>query len=146
MILPVLRSGAALFAVAIVTCGASAQTSNYRSASAEAGKSVRIATVTPLKADCSVGELGGVRVVTSPKNGTLTLKRGKLKTPATFRCPNVETMVEGVFYQSKPAFTGTDEIVYETKSGSGQIARFTVQITVSNKPVTTEPKKDLQDL
>jgi hypothetical protein len=133
----------AAFVVAFALAGpAFAQTSNYRSIDATAGKAARVAVVTPLKKDCSVGQIGGVRVVTVPKNGSLQLKKGKLKTPASFRCPNVETQAEAVFYTAKPKFTGEDEIVYETKSADGAIERFTVKITV--KPAGNAPadKKD----
>jgi hypothetical protein len=118
-----------------------AQTSNYRSMNIVAGKPTRIAVVTALKKDCSAGTIGGVKVVTVPKNGNLSLKRGKLKTPASFRCPNVETQAEAVFYQPKAKFTGDDEIVYETKSADGAVERFTVKITVTDKPSTAPANK-----
>ena len=143
-------AGAAVVAV-VWASGAGAQTSNYKSAEAEAGKPVRLSVVTPFKKDCSVGELGGVRVVNAPKNGSVTLKRGKLKTPGTFRCPNVDTTAEAVIYVSKPNFTGKDEVVYDTKSADGEITRFTVQITVTagapGKPGPAKDKKpELQEL
>jgi hypothetical protein len=126
-----------------------AQTSNYRSMNVVGGKPARVAVVTALKKDCSAGTIGGVKVVTVPKHGNLSLKRGKLKTPASFRCPNVETQAEAVFYQPKAKFTGDDEIVYETKSADGQIERFTVKITVGDKPAAApapEKKDDALEL
>lgn len=136
---------AATAAAVLVAGDASAQTSSYRTVNVEGGKPARLATVTALKTDCSVGTLGGVRVVTPPKNGTLTLRQGKLKTPASFRCPNVETPVEGVFYLANPRFKGTDEAVYETKSPEGRVDRFTVRIEVGDKP-DAKPKSDATDL
>jgi hypothetical protein len=118
-----------------------AQTSNYRSMDIVPGKPARIAVVTALKKDCTAGTIGGVKVVTVPKNGNLSLKRGKLKTPASFRCPNVETQAEAVFYQPKAKFSGDDEIVYETKSADGAIERFTVKLTVGAKPATAPADK-----
>ena len=120
---------------------AAAQSSNYRSMDVAKGKAERVAVVTALKKDCTVGQIGGVRVVTVPKHGNLQLKKGKLKTPASFRCPNVETPAEAVFYQPKANFTGEDEIVYETKSADGAIERFTVKITVTDKPSTAPANK-----
>jgi hypothetical protein len=137
------RACLTLALLAVAAAGpASAQSSNYRSMNVAAGKPARVAVVTALKKDCSVGQIGGVRVVTVPKNGNLQLKKGKLKTPATFRCPNVETPAEMVLYQSKPNFKGDDEIVYETKSADGAIERFTVKITVSDKPAPADKKED----
>ena len=134
---------AAILGSALAFAGAaSAQTSNYRSITIPAGKDHRIAVVTAVKKDCSVGQIGGVRIVNPPKNGNLQLKRGKLKTPASFRCPNVETQAEAVIYQPRGKFTGDDEIVYETKSADGEVQRFTVKITVSDKPGAPSDKKD----
>ena len=144
MILAPLRAPA-LALVSLALAGpALAQTSNYRSMNVVAGKPTRLAVVTALKKDCTAGTIGGVKVVTVPKNGNLSLKRGKLKTPASFRCPNVETQAEAVFYQPKAKFTGDDEIVYETKSADGEVERFTVKITVGDKPGAPAPadKKD----
>ena len=120
---------------------APAQSSNYRSMDVAKGKAERVAVITALKKDCSVGQIGGVRVVTVPKHGNLQLKKGKLKTPASFRCPNVETPVEAVFYQPKANFTGEDEVVYETKSADGAVERFTVKITVTDTPAAAPANK-----
>ena len=140
-----LIAATAIFGTAFLgASAASAQT--YRSAAAQSGKSLRLAVVTPFKKDCSLGELGGVKVVAAPKHGTLSLKRGKLKTPASFRCPNVEAVMEGVFYQSSDKYTGADEVTYETKAADGTITKFTVQITVSAGAPAAEKKNELQDL
>jgi hypothetical protein len=136
------RACLTLALLAVVAPGpAAAQSSNYRSMDVAKGKAERVAVITALKKDCTVGQIGGVRVVTVPKNGNLQLKKGKLKTPASFRCPNVETPAEVVFYQPKANFTGEDEIVYETKSADGAIERFTVKINVTDKPSTTPANK-----
>ena len=80
-----------------------------------------------------------MKVLTPPKNGMLNIRNGKLKTPASFRCPNVEITAEAVFYQSKPNFTGTDEVVYETKTADGTVEKFSVRIEVGAKPATAAP-------
>ena len=128
-----------VLAVALLAAPALAQTSNYRAVDAVSGQVKRLAVVTALKKDCSAGAIGGVRVVTPPKNGNLQLKRGKLKTPASFRCPGVDTTGEAVFYTSKPGFSGQDEIVYDTKSADGTVERFSVKVTVTAKPAGTSP-------
>ena len=121
---------------------ADAQTSSYRSAAAQTGKPTRLWTVTAIKKDCTVGEIGGVKVVAPPKNGTLSLSRGKLKSPAGFRCPNLETPVELVIYVPKAKFTGQDEVSFETKSADGVVEKHTFRIEVSDKPAA--PKKPEQ--
>ncbi len=123
----VAASGLALFAGA-----ASAQTT--RNATVAPGKAARVAVVTGLKKDCSVGEVGSIRVMTAPKNGSIVVRGGKLKTPASFRCPNVETPVQALFYQPNKNYQGSDEISYETRSTDGETQTVTVKINVTSKP------------
>jgi hypothetical protein len=123
-----------------------AQTSVYRSVDAEAGKPVRVRVVTNLKKDCTVGAPAAIRVVTPPKNGSLVVKNGKLKTPADYRCPNVETPVQGVFYQSKPKYTGSDEVAFEVKTAEGNTQSISIKINVSDKPAAAPKGKEGVDL
>ena len=141
-----MRFRALAFASAVLAASpALAQTSSYRSATAQSGKPTRIWTVSAIKKDCSIGTIGGVKVVTPPKNGTLSLTRGKLKSPPTFRCPNLETPVELVIYQSRPNFSGSDEVSFETKNADGVVEKHTIRIEMSDKPAA--PKKpDAVDL
>jgi len=124
-----------------------AQTSVYRSVNAASGKSVRVRVVTNLKKDCTVGAPASIRVVTPPKNGSLVVKNGKLKTPADYRCPNVETPVQAVFYQSNPKYTGSDEVAFEVKTAEGPTQSISIKIHVGDKPAAAAPKeKDGVDL
>jgi hypothetical protein len=129
---------AALFAAG----PAFAQSGTQRSTSVEKGKPLRIAVITALKKDCSVGEVGTIRVITPPKNGQLAIRSGKVKTPASFRCPNIETASQQLFYQSKANFSGADEVSYESRTSDGLTETFTVKITVTDKPGGAAPKKD----
>jgi hypothetical protein len=124
-----------LSAALLLTTGlpALAQTSTYRSGTVAPGKTARIGVVTALKKDCTVGPAVDVKVLTAPKHGTLNIRKSKLKTPATFRCPNVETPVQGLFYQAKPCYIGTDEIKYEAQAPDGTTRQITVQINVTDK-------------
>jgi len=126
-------------AVALAAVPALAQTGTQRSTSVEKGKPLRIAVITALKKDCSVGDVGTIRVITPPKNGQFAIRSGKVKTPASFRCPNVETNSQQLFYQSRANFAGVEEVSYETRTSDGLTETFTVKITVTDKPGT---KKD----
>jgi hypothetical protein len=130
-----MRMALAVLTIAATIAGgpASAQTAGQRTVSVEKGKTLRLAVITALKRDCSLGEIGGVRIINAPKNGQVAVRSGKLKTPASFRCPNVETPVQGLFYQSKPNFSGSDEVSYETRNAEGGTETFTVKITVTDK-------------
>jgi hypothetical protein len=123
-----------------------AQTSVYRSVNAASGKSVRVRVVTNLKKDCTVGAPASIRVVTPPKNGSLVVKNGKLKTPADYRCPNVETPVQAVFYQSNPKYTGSDEVAFEVKTAEGPTQSISIKINVGDKPAAAPKEKDGVDL
>ena len=119
-------------ALALLAAPALAQT--VRTATIPPGKPARIAVVTALKNDCSVGTVGSIRVITAPKSGSIVVRGGKLKTPASFRCPNVETPVQALFYEPNRNFQGTDEIAYETQSTDGATQTFTLKINVTSKP------------
>jgi hypothetical protein len=120
--------------LALLAGPAAAQTSINRAEAATTGKATRLAIAPNLKKDCSAGPMPEVRIVTTPKNGSLITRAGKVKTPATYRCPNVEAQVQGVFYQSKASYTGADEAVFDIKTADGQVERFTIKITVGAAP------------
>ena len=133
---------ASLAALAIAaSAGASAQT--VRTATIQPGKPARIAVETALKKDCSVGEIGGIRLVKAPANGSALIRAGNLKTPASFRCPNKDTPVQALFYEPKKNFQGTDEITYETRTPEGETKVFTVKINVNAKPASGSGIQDL---
>ena len=135
---------AALLAACSLLLGASpAAAQTTRTATVAPGKVARIAVETALKKDCSIGEIGGIRLVTAPKNGSAVIRSGKLKTPSSFRCPNIETPVQALFYQPNKNFSGSDEISYETRTPEGEQRTFTVKINVTSKPPA---KGGIQDL
>ena len=123
---------ALVLAAALGVAGsAAAQTTVTRSETAAPGKSVRLAIVPNLKKDCTSGPMPEIRVSGAPKNGSLITKAGKIKTPASYRCPNKEAAVQALFYQPNSGFTGTDEVTFEVKSSDGQVQTQTVKITVA---------------
>ncbi len=128
--------------MALAAAPALAQSVTQRSTSIEKGKPLRIAVITALKKDCSSGDVGTIRVITPPKNGQLAIRSGKVKTPASFRCPNVETPSQQLFYQSRANFSGADEVSYETRTSDGLSETFTVKINVTDKPAGAGGKKD----
>ena len=136
--------GSLMLAATLVAAPALAQSPTVRNATIAPGKQARMAVVTSLKNDCSVGTGGTITIVTPPKNGSLVVRSGKIKTPGTFRCPNVETQAQALFYQPKDKYSGSDEIAYETKSSDGATQSFNVKITVTGKPATGS--KDVLDL
>lgn len=124
------RLFAALAAAGLLACGPAFAETTTRSETAASGKSVRVIVAPNLKKDCSVGPLPEFRIVSAPKNGSTITKTAKTKTPASYRCPNKEAGVQALFYQSKPDFTGADELTVEVKTADGQVQTQTIRITV----------------
>ncbi len=143
-----IRSTATLVAIVALTAPALAQTTVTRSESVASGKTVRLAIVPNLKKDCSPGPMPEIRVSGAPKNGSLVTKVGKIKTPASYRCPNKEAAVQAVFYESKANFTGADEVVVDIKNSDGQVQTQTIKITVGPAAAKTgsEAKKEGTEL
>ena len=137
------RNALAIGALLVLAASQAAVAQTERSMNVPSGKATSVATVPSLRKDCSVGDVGGIKVVTPPKNGTFLVRSGKAKTPATFRCPNVETPIQALMYQPKTGFTGSDELQYETRTVDGTIETRTVKINVGKKAPDV---KGLQDL
>lgn len=133
-------------AAALATFPVAAQTGTTRNATVEKGKTGRLAVVTALKKDCKIGDVGSIRIVSPPKNGQVAVRTGNLKTPASFRCPNIETPVQGLFYQPRPNFSGSDEVSYEARNSDGDTQTFVVKITVTDKPGSGGSKNGVQEL
>jgi hypothetical protein len=108
-----------------------AQEKTYRSADAVTGKTLRLGIYANVSKDCVAGPLPEIKVVTSPKNGALQVKDGKVKPGTLARCPKLEVPVQGVFYESNAKFTGVDEVAYEVKHTDGKVQSFTLKINVA---------------
>ena len=144
-----LRPLAVLLAGSLAFAGpALAQSPVSRTKTVAPGKSVRLEIAPNLKKDCSPGPMPEFKVSGPPKNGSIITKVGKLKTPASYRCPNKEAAVQALFYQPNGGFTGSDEVTFEVKSSDGQVQTQTVKITVGASAGKSgdESKKEGTDL
>jgi hypothetical protein len=126
MIRPVL----ALAACTLMAGPALAQAAKTLERSVAPGKQIRLIAVPNVKKDCSLGPQPEVKVTAPPKNGALIQRSGRMKTPATYRCPNLEAQVQAVFYESKAGFSGTDEVTVEIKGADGNTAVRTIKLKV----------------
>ncbi|SFV10169.1 hypothetical protein SAMN02799631_05022 [Methylobacterium sp. 174MFSha1.1] len=136
---PVLAAGPALAQVVL------AQAAKVREHSVASGKQVRLVMVPNLKKDCSLGPQPELKVTGAPKNGALIQRAGKVKTPATYRCPNVEANVQALFYESKAGFTGSDEVTVEIKGTDGNVSTQTIKLTVGAAGTKEGPKDGGKD-
>jgi len=138
---------AAAFGLGLAAGGpALAQDKIYRSADAVAGKAMRLSVHGNVSKDCKPGPLPEIRVLTSPKHGTLAVKRGKVDAGQLKRCPTLEVPVEGVFYQANANYTGEDEVAYEVKRSDGPAQSMTVKITVGARPKPASRAKESSDI
>ena len=112
---------------------ASAQEQVFRTIEAAPGKEARLALVGNVSKECTPGPKAQVKVVTPPKNGTLSIRSGKTKPGSLARCPKLEVPAEGVFYTANASFTGTDEVVYSVTRPDGRNQMVTIRITVGAK-------------
>ena len=130
-----MRNFASALAVGFLCAAAPApaQEQVFRSADAAPGKEARLALIGNVSKECTVGPKPQVKVVTPPKNGTLSIRSGKTKPGSLARCPNLEVPAEGVFYTANPRFNGTDEVVYRVTRPDGRNQMVTIRITVSEK-------------
>ena len=138
---------AAAFGLGLVAGGpALAQDKIYRSADAVSGKALRLSVHGNVSKDCKPGPLPEIKVLTSPKHGTLAVKRGKVDAGQLKRCPALEVPVESVFYQANANYTGEDEVAYEVKRSDGPAQSMTVKITVGARPKPASRAKESSDI
>lgn len=140
-----LRLVAGMAALCASALPLAAQDAIFRSVTAPSGRTTRLAVVPNLDKQCKPGQLGTLKVVTAPKNGSLIMRTGKVRTPGTYRCPNLDATIQALFYRPHDRYAGADEIVLETKLPDGNPQTVTVRITVTPRSATPE-KKDFLDL
>jgi hypothetical protein len=69
---------------------------------------VAVAALAAAHKDCTPAPLPTIRVIEAPKSGTLTVRRGELKTDQVAGCPGLKTPAQVVFYQARAGTLGTD--------------------------------------
>ena len=111
-----------------------AQEKIYRNVDAVTAKTVRLGIYTNVSKECTPGPLPEIKVVSPPKQGTLTVKSGKVKAGTLARCPKLEVPVQGVFYESNTKFAGSDEVAFEIKQADGRVQSQSVKINVRTQP------------
>ena len=104
-----------LVIVSLVALQAVAQDSTHRSATVGSGQEIRLNAYMNINRDCSAGAPPEVRVITPPRNGALSIRSGKGRSPRVGKCENIEVPVRLVIYQSNRGYIGEDHVVYEVK-------------------------------
>jgi hypothetical protein len=132
---PVLAQNGTTPAPADPTPGTSAPTTTVeRSAKGPTAKNIQVGVYLNVQADCTSGTLPAIRLVASPANGTISIKRGKVTATNYKQCLALEVPGFIAFYQSKPDFIGTDMAIIEVKYPQGRTEVQRITISVGNGP------------
>jgi hypothetical protein len=134
---PLLPLSAVLALAAVISTAALSQpapTSNYTSFEATPAKPVQLGYYASAHKDYTPAPLPVVRVIEAPKSGTLTVRRGELKTDQVAGCPGLKTPAQVVFYQARTGATGSDHLVYEVTNPTGEVGTYDVSITSKTTP------------
>jgi hypothetical protein len=122
----------------LVAAPARAQTETTpveRSVKAQSGRDVRVGVFASMKADCTPGRLPTVRLKETPKNGTVTVKQGRLRATNFKQCLAAEVPAFVAIYRSKADFAGDDELTLEIVNANGKVQLQRVRVTVEKPPV-----------
>jgi hypothetical protein len=106
-----------------------------RSVKAQSGRDVRVGVFASMKADCTPGQLPTVRLKEMPKNGTVTVKQGRLRATNLKHCLAAEVPAFVAIYRSRPDFTGSDELTLEVVNANGKTQLQRIQVTVEKPQV-----------
>ena len=133
------------FLIALSASPALSQSVNYKGAEAVAGAATQLDYFATGKKDCSSAPPPSIRVITPPKHGLLTIRRGTVTTNKIPNCPNLQTPANVVFYTGTAGYVGPDEIVYEVTDVKGEIAIYNIAVTVKDglKPAAKPPGQPL---
>ena len=128
--------------ISTVALAQPAPTSNYTSIEATSAKPVQLGYYASAKKDCTPAPLPTIRVIEAPKSGTLTVRRGELKTDIIPGCPGLKMPAQVAFYQARAGATGSDHLVYEVTTSTGEVGTYDVTITIKEVPKPASPGKD----
>jgi hypothetical protein len=104
----------------------------YETAQAITGKAVQIGVFARANGvECKSGPLPDVKVVHAPEHGTLTLKRGTLKTDRFPKCPGLQVNAQVLFYQSRADFVGADDVAFVVSFDNGETQARQISINVT---------------
>jgi hypothetical protein len=83
-----------------------------------------------IRADCTSGPLPTIRLVDSPAQGNVSIKRGKLNVTNFRKCLAAEVPAFVAIYKSKPEFTGKDTLTLEVVKAEGvtELRKFVITI------------------
>ena len=110
-----------------------AQDAHYTRAEATSGVAVQLNSHASANKDCTPATAPVVKVLTPPRWGTLTVRKGVMSTDQVAGCGTIKLPAEAVFYQSRAGFQGQDNLTYEVKSSNGKLDTYHIIVEVKAK-------------
>jgi hypothetical protein len=139
-----MRSGALAAVASLVATTALAQTTDYTSFDATPGKPVEIGNYAAIGATCTAGAAPTIKVVEPPHAGTLSVKSGE-RVYSVANCPPIKIRAEVLTYEARDGATGTDRLVYDIVSATGQVSTKDVTLRLQDAPKPAPaPKPDIK--
>jgi hypothetical protein len=139
-----MRTGALAIAASLVAANAFAQTTDYTSFDATPGKPVEIGNYAAIGTNCTAGTAPTIKVVEPPKAGTLSVRSGERVYSVT-NCPPIKIHAEVLTYEARDGATGTDRLVYDIVSATGQVSTKDVTLRLQDAPkAAPAPKPDMK--
>jgi hypothetical protein len=97
---------------------------------AKSGKDLRIGVFANIRPDCTSGPLPTIRLVRSPENGKITVRKARVNATNVKQCLSLTIPALVVFYRASSDFQGSDSAVLEIKSSEGKTVEqhYTIQV------------------
>ena len=121
-----------------------AQSTDYTSVVAIGSKPLQLTYHASAHKDCAPAGPPEIKVLDSPKNGTLIIRKGELTTDKFANCGRIQVPVEVVFYQAKDGYVGSDHVQYQVVGVNGVITKYDVTIDVKPSPAGAPPSPKTQ--
>jgi hypothetical protein len=129
----------AVVATGLAVTAAFAQSANYSSAEAVAGKLVQLGYYASAHKNCTPAEAPTVRVLMPPQHGTLSIRKAVLSTNKVAGCPGLKTPTQVAFYLANDNYVGPDKVSFEVTAEDGEVATYEITITVKAAPPASPP-------
>ena len=105
-----------------------------RELKAAPARDVRVGIFTSIRPDCTSGPLPAIRLASAPAHGTVSVKRGTLKTTNFKECLATEVPAFVAFYRAAQDFKGTDEFDLEITFAGGRKQLQHFRMSVADYP------------
>lgn len=106
-------------------------TVNYTRFDATPESEVQLGYYASANADCTPARRPTIRVIESPRLGTLKVQPGDLTTDRFARCPQVTSPARVVSYEARRGEGATDRLVYEVTYANGDVRVYQVTIDIA---------------